>query len=213
MEVGVCDDVQRALNIAISGNYIFAPCGQEGLKIVDISIPTNPIHKSTWDTDGYAYAVAIQGDFAYVSDNRWWSGLRILDISDPLNPWEIGSLEFQDDVFRIRQIAVRGNYVYLTQDYKTCKVIDISDPLNPFEVTSFETYYPVNLAISGDFLFVSDWLLGLRVMDISNPANPTQVELLSEFSGVWGVKIKENKIYLVNRDSSFVILEYKRPVI
>jgi uncharacterized repeat protein (TIGR02543 family) len=210
-EVASCEDLQRARDIVIDGQFAYVADAQDGLKILDISVPTNPTLVSAWDTEGYVYAVAVQGNYVYVSDLYWWSGLRVIDIADPLNPFEVGYLDFPNGEWRVRQIAVRGDFVYLIQDYKTCKVIDVSDPENPSEVTSFETYYPVNLAVSGNYLFVSDWILGLRVMDISNPADPTLVDLLNEVSGVWGVKIDENRIYLVNRDSGFVILEYKRP--
>jgi hypothetical protein len=210
-EIASCVDFQRARDIVIKGPYAYVADARDGLKILDISVPTNPTLVSTWDTEGYVYSVAVQGNYAYVSDLFWWSGLRIIDIADPLNPFEVGSLDFPNGEWRVRQIAVHGDFVYLIQDYKTCKVIDVSDPENLVEVTSFETYYPGNLTVSGNYLFVSDWILGLRVMDISNPADPTLVDLLNEVSGVWGVKIEENRIYLVNRDSGFVILEYKRP--
>jgi len=210
-EAGFCQDFQRALDVVISGHYAYVANAQDGLKIVDISVPTNPTLVSTLDTDGYVHSVAVQGDYAYVSDFYWWSGLRIIDISDPLNPFEAGYLDFPNGEWRVREIAVSGDYVYLIQDIKTCKVIDVSDPQNPSEVASFETYYPQNMRFSGNLLFISDWLLGLRVMDVSDPLNPSQVDLLTEVFGVWGFVIRDNLIYVADRDGGFVILEHKRP--
>jgi hypothetical protein len=174
-------------------------------------VPTNPSLVSTWDTEGYVYAVAVQDHYAYVSDLYWWSGLRVIDIADPLNPFEVGYLDFPNGEWRVREMAASGDHVYLIQDYKTCKVIDVSDPQNPSEVASFETYYPANLRFSGNLLFISDWILGLRVMDVSSPSSPTQVDLLTRVSGAWGFVIRENLLYIADRDGSFVILEHKRP--
>ncbi|MBI4726783.1 hypothetical protein HY768_06115 [candidate division TA06 bacterium] len=41
-----------------------------------------------YDTPGYARGVAVSGSYAYVADGD--SGLRIIDISDPSSPTEIG---------------------------------------------------------------------------------------------------------------------------
>ena len=41
-----------------------------------------------YNTTGYAHALAISGDVAYVADDH--QGLRCINISDPTNPSEIG---------------------------------------------------------------------------------------------------------------------------
>jgi hypothetical protein len=212
VQVGACEEFHNARFVQVVGHYAYVADGGQGLRIVDISIPTEPRLVSTWDTPGYAWAVAVSGGYAYVSDLNGWSGLRVIDVTDPLNPWEVGSLQFDSD--GLRQIAVSGNHAYIVKGYKELKVIDVSDPEAPFEVTSRETYYPSSynaLTTSGHLLFIADWLFGLRIMDISDPANPVQISVLHELYGPQQVLVKDNLIYVLNRDSGLFVLEYKRP--
>lgn len=49
--------------------------------------------------------VSVVGSFAYLTDNT--AGLRVIDISDPLNPAEVGRLAGPTVA-----VAVRGRYAY-----------------------------------------------------------------------------------------------------
>jgi hypothetical protein len=209
VEAGACEEFQNARSVDVVGNYAYLACANNGLMIVDISTPTSPTFVSSWDTPGYAFHAVISGDYAYVSDLYWWSGLRIVDISDPLNPWEVGSLEFEPN--RVRQIEISGNHVFLVHDRKTLRVVDVSDPANPLlvEGAERETYYPFYMATSGHLLIISDWLYGVRVMDVSDPTNPVEVAVLREFFVPEQIVVKENHIYILNRDSGMFVVEYR----
>ena len=50
-----------------------------GLQIIDISNPTTPTLKGTYDTSGRAYGVQVVGNYAYVAYGD--SGLQIIDVS------------------------------------------------------------------------------------------------------------------------------------
>jgi hypothetical protein len=207
--VGTCEEIGDTRDVVVSGSFAYVADFDGGLRIIDISTPTNPTLISTQWIPGRALFLALSGNYAYVSAYYDWHGLRIIDISDPYNPWEVGSLEFEDGG-RVRRVAVQGDHVFLTHNRKACKVINVSDPENPFEVTSFETYYPTNLSLSGHLLFVSDWLYGLRVWDVSNPASPVQVEVIREIFLPEQTVVKENYIYVLNRDSGLYVFEIKR---
>ena len=59
-----------------------------GLRVIDISNPSNPVEVGYYDTPGYAWDVAVSGSYAYIADGI--SGLRVIDISNPSNPVEVG---------------------------------------------------------------------------------------------------------------------------
>ncbi|UYV12678.1 MAG: hypothetical protein NCW75_15480 [Phycisphaera sp.] len=56
--------------------------------IVDVRDPSQPVQRESWD--GRIYLSALVGDVAYAVDFRT---ITALDVSDPLNPVEIGSIE------------------------------------------------------------------------------------------------------------------------
>ncbi|MDP6419274.1 MAG: hypothetical protein QGG80_07440, partial [Candidatus Krumholzibacteria bacterium] len=78
------------------------------------------------DTPGYAYVVAISGNYAYVADHS--SGLQIVDVSDPATPLITGSV----DTPGIAQgVAISGNYAYVADDFSGLQIVDVSNPATP----------------------------------------------------------------------------------
>ena len=62
----------------VVGNYAYIADNASGLQIIDISNPSAPTLKGTYDTS-YARDVAIAGNYAYIAD--YDAGLKIIDIS------------------------------------------------------------------------------------------------------------------------------------
>jgi hypothetical protein len=90
------------------GMYAYVADGEEGLRILDVSVPASPTEVGFYDTPGTAQGVSLTGVplmdlgsasglsgellaghvYAYVADA--WSGVRIVDVSDPSTPVEVG---------------------------------------------------------------------------------------------------------------------------
>jgi hypothetical protein len=139
----------------VSGKYAYVTSlFDEGLSVIDISDPTNPIEVGYInDTekggtahllDG-AYGIYVSGKYAYVT--AWYDdGLSIIDVSDPTNPIEVGyindteaaggtanCLEWPYDLY------VSGKYAYVTsREDSAISVIDVSDPTNPIEIACIQ---------------------------------------------------------------------------
>ena len=72
--------------------------------------------------------------YAYVIDG--FSGLQIIDISNPASPIIVGRVEtpgYTDGVY------VKGNYAYVTNGSFGLQVINISNPASPAIVGSVKT--------------------------------------------------------------------------
>jgi hypothetical protein len=80
--------------------------------IIDISNPSSPVLKGSYDTAGYAYGVTISGNCAYVADGS--NGLVIIDISNPSSPVLKGSY---NTAGYANSVSVSGNYAYVADDY------------------------------------------------------------------------------------------------
>lgn len=95
--------------VAVSGSYAYVADGSQGLRIIDISDPENPVETGYLDTSGFVSGVAINGGNAYVADGS--EGLRIIDVSDPTAPTERG---FYDIPGGAAKVMVTGNYAHVS---------------------------------------------------------------------------------------------------
>jgi hypothetical protein len=149
--------------VVVLGNYAYLT--NSGLQIIDISNPSNPTLKGLYNTTGIT-DVAISGKYVYLVDN---SSLQVIDISDPTNPKFKGSCGISP---RVGQIAVSGNYAYVTSTSSMLKIIDISNPKNPiFKSSCGVPNWSVDIAVSKNYAYVTDEE-GLQIIDISDPSNP-----------------------------------------
>jgi len=103
--------------------------GEEGLCSINISDPRNPEEICFYSTLGWISDVSVADDFAYMADEKE-GGLRIADISDPDNSFEVGFLDTPEPVENLELV---GTHVYITDD-NGFRVIDVSDPENPSQV-------------------------------------------------------------------------------
>jgi hypothetical protein len=109
--------------------------------------------------------VAVVGDYAYVAD--YWSGLHIIDVSDPRNPQEVGSYDTPGST---RNLAVAGSYAYMADGSTGLRVIDVSDPQDPQEVGYYDTPgYAFGVAFAGGYAYVADYWSGLQTIEFHGP--------------------------------------------
>jgi hypothetical protein len=82
------------------------------------------------------------------------SRLRILDITDPTNPVEIG---YWDAPCWAQNVVVAGNYVYVADSEEGLRVIDVSYPALPVEVGYYNTPGSASgVAVAESYAYVAD---------------------------------------------------------
>lgn len=109
---------QRRMRLA--GNIAYFCDRDNGLKIYDVSDPTNMILLSTYDTPGSVFSVAVSGSFAYVSDQR--DGILVLDVSNPSNPTLVATLPLSNSPF---DLEVRNNRLFVAQGAEGVSIWDL----------------------------------------------------------------------------------------
>ena len=118
--VATCYPVPTALPvylcIALSGNYTYVGNLQQGMGIIDITNPNAPMAMGYCPIGYTCYTtqdVAVSGNYAYavwwVEDRDQFGGLKVVDVSDPFNPFIAGSLDMPDYAMGV---AVRDTLVY-----------------------------------------------------------------------------------------------------
>ena len=109
------------------------------------------------------------GTLAYVAD--FFAGLRVIDVSNPAAPVEVGFLDTGGLWF---DVAVVDGMAYIAGG-AGLHVIDVSNPASPVEVGVLDTPGRAKgLAVVGDVAYIADDT-ALRVIDVSNPAAPVEL--------------------------------------
>ncbi|MFQ5856049.1 MAG: hypothetical protein ACE5LU_10435 [Anaerolineae bacterium] len=120
---------------------------------------------------GPIFAVAVQGNYAYVGVGP---RLTVLDISDPSRPAVVGRSSVLSEI--VKDVYVSGHYAYLVGWYTNLRVMDISDPTLPAEVSVFKTSGAAEAVyVAGQHAYVAAQTAGLRVIDVSDPTAPVEV--------------------------------------
>ena len=149
--------------VAISGSYAYVAVSGStdfGLRIINISNPASPALVGQCDTDIAAWAVTVQGNYAYLAG---CGGLDVIDISNPASPTRIGgcSSDVGEDVI------VCGTYCYIAATNGGLDVIDISDPYSPARVGGYDTSgQALSVAVSGNYAYVADAEGGLVILQV-----------------------------------------------
>jgi hypothetical protein len=169
--VATVDTDDAALDVYVSGNYVYVADYFAGLQVIDISNPASPSVVGSVYTDHAAFGVYVSGNYAYVAD--YSAGLKVIDISNPTSPSVVGSV-YTGDYSAAVGVYVSGNYAYVAGRSAGLKVINISNPASTSIVGSVDTNGSADgVYVSGNYAYVTGYDAGLKVIDISS-CNGTQ---------------------------------------
>ncbi|PIT86498.1 MAG: hypothetical protein COU33_02805, partial [Candidatus Magasanikbacteria bacterium CG10_big_fil_rev_8_21_14_0_10_43_6] len=156
----------------ISGSYVYS-IQATALEITDISHAAVPTNIADFSMGGStAYDVTVKGNYAYVAQGV--GGLQILDVSDPSNPFIVGST---DPGGTARSVTVVGKYAYIGNNDRGLDIIDISDPTAPTTTGNLVPAAGVvfDVVVAGDYAYLANFNDGVTIVDISSSTNPTVV--------------------------------------
>ena len=153
--VGSVDTPGSAAGVAVAGTHayvadgIFRPAGGRHLESRLARDRGQRRHARV------ALGVAVAGTHAYVADG--YSGLQVVDISNPASPAIVGSVDTPDIAFAV---AVAGTHAYVADGISGLQVVDISNPASPAIVGSVDTpATATGVAVAGTHAYVADFHL------------------------------------------------------
>jgi len=133
----------------------------------------------------------------YIADD-WGGGLRIVNVSDPINPVEVGSCQTPDYAL---DVAVSGNYAYIADDWGGLRIIDVSDPTAPWEVGFYDTPGDAwHVVIDGHCAVVADYDSGFYIIDVSYPDEPRLLGYYDTPGQCRSVAIDGELVYVADGD-------------
>ncbi|MBT7789817.1 MAG: T9SS type A sorting domain-containing protein, partial [Calditrichaeota bacterium] len=102
-------------------DLIYSASLNNGVFIVDVSDPNNPVDVARIETPGDALGLAFSGDYLLVADN--YEGLYVADISNPAEPRSVG---FYDTPGNAVGVVCDGARAFVA-DYTNLGIYDISE--------------------------------------------------------------------------------------
>jgi hypothetical protein len=203
-EIGFAD-TWGAADVEVVGSRAYVADWDMGLRIIDISDPTQPNELGFFDTSGLAQGVFVAGDLAYVTDNA--AGLRIADVSDPSDTSEVG---YFDPIAGGSDVVVAGTRAYYVGG-GGLKIVDVSNPPIPGELGSIATGAGgTDVQVIGSVAYWTSRSGGLQIVSVSNPSMPTEVGQYAP-SGIdalgLAVDLSSARAYVGNADNGLTIID------
>ena len=78
---------------------------KNGLRVINASIPTNPVQIGDWNCFAFAVSIEVEGDYAYVAPG--FDGVRIYNMSNPANPVEVGTYLVDGLIYTLKLSGTR----------------------------------------------------------------------------------------------------------
>lgn len=200
-------DAGSATSIAVNGNYCYLACGGGGLKIFDITDPSNPVYvKSVKEGNLSVGRIFISGNYLY---NANANDLQVFDVSNATEPVYKGKVNGANGA---KFIYIEGNYLYarfnsLYNDHLI--IFDITNPIDAvkkgdYQLPDTTSYSPRDLYVSGNYAYLAEGDDGLFIVDVTDKNNPVQVciyqpETSYPANDYTGVSVNGNYAYLADK--------------
>ena len=167
--------------VDVAGNYAYLANNKttSQLKIVDVSNVTSPVVTASLTLPSIgaeAISITYNGSKVYVGTKKGIGPeFHIIDVTNPLVPVELGSLEIGEDVNAIKVVAGKA-YLATSLDSAELKILDVSNPLLISQLGSYDAPAGRNaysLYVSGARLYLGreGGSQDFSVLDISNPVS------------------------------------------
>jgi hypothetical protein len=122
--------------------------------------------------------------------------LRVISVSDPMHPAEVG---YCNTPGWASGVAVAGDRAYVADGDSGLRIISVYDPMHPAEVGYCGTPGWANsVTMAEGYAYVADDFSGLRIVSVSDPAHPTEVGHYDVFDINYGVAVVGRCAYVTD---------------
>ncbi|MDK9698851.1 MAG: T9SS type A sorting domain-containing protein [bacterium] len=145
----------------------------------------------------------------YLFEGIYTIGIKIWDISNPINPQNVGFLQMEQGfpIYRLQ------NYFYIFSPGTDVKIYNMSVPTAPLLTTTFTTGgHPTQMEVVGQTAFISDRNAGLVIANIANVTSPSILQTLQMPDRAEGIAVQGNYAYLSCWYAGFRIVDISNPL-
>ena len=201
--------VKPAKNLFVMGEFLFTPISEQGVKVSDISYPTQPDIRGNTKTPGYAHDVAVSLDTNYMMVACGELGLSMFDISQFQNgfgeyplvgvgitPGYAESITLLDEKF----------LAFMACGTAGLQIVDYSDTSNIHVIGSFDSGgYAKDLLYKNNLIYMTTEEKGLQIIDVTDATKPRFIGLVdTEFA--LSLDIDDQYVYVADEVEGLIII-------
>ncbi len=159
----------------MSNNRVYMALGNGGLRIVDVTNPSQPVEVGFNSNLGFAKALDVVGNYAYVVQRD--VGLWILNVTTPSNPIVTSFIAIPGHANNVT--VTSAGYAYVSAGDSGLVVINVSAPANPQRTWLLDTPgWTSDVKIRDTVAFVAD-SANFLILAMTNPAHPVNDGVMS----------------------------------
>ncbi|MBN1331020.1 MAG: hypothetical protein JXA54_16225 [Candidatus Heimdallarchaeota archaeon] len=206
------DDGGYSDGVAIQNGFAYIANNDQGLEIINITNPLNPIFLASVPTIGYAVDVLVSNNYAYVSQSI--HGVAIINIINPRKPILINNLNPGGNVL---EVAIRSNLLHIITEYNGFYLYDVSNPYKPMAISHWEDdKIHKGISVLNKHALLATWGVGVQILDLTFTSSPillgTWNELSSYTFGIDTAIINGQKIaFLASTSHGLEIINFTNP--
>jgi hypothetical protein len=180
--------------------------------VVNIKDPRNPreVGRLQLSSMGEFQSIFHQGNFVYAACEQ--DGFRIIDVSDPQNPFFRAHLPpvswGADDVF------VKDTVAFIAENFGGFRIVNVKNPDSVWEITRIPSsgcFQTLGVWVERNLAYVAWGLAGLRIFDISDISSPREVGYYQTAYPADKVEVNNGLIHLSASDDGYLCLQYYGP--
>lgn len=208
--------IPPVIDTTIVDNRAYASRGLNGMSIIDITDPLNPIVESYLQTGASLYTIQVIPPYAYIACNGGGTDctFQIIDVSDPFNPILVTTYGTDSST---SDIQIVGTLAYVAT-FLGIDIVDITDIRHPNLLAHYvPPDYPVyrrvfNLVVHDSIIYatfrdnlsVGNNLGGsLALIAATYPTTPTIISSI-ETGAAYGIQIHNQLAYITYREPSSI---------
>ncbi|MGB6121072.1 MAG: hypothetical protein WBG80_04110, partial [Bacteroidota bacterium] len=163
--------------VTVSGDYAYVlyfdglwSFGHYRLYVYDVSDPGAPRQMGCISLPDNCTSQFVKGEYVYITafEMDGFSGVKVIDVSDPMLPVEDGSFGTPG---MPQSVWVADSTAYIA-DNNALVIYDITNPASPEQLGSYAPeaaeYLILEVAVKGDYVLIADPYFGIRILDASD---------------------------------------------
>ena len=193
----------RLEHIARDGNLLATLDRNGEVVLYDMTTGILPDRIGTIEFSRDASEIELRDGRLFVADGYY--GLRVFDVSNPMDPIELGRFEIGG---LVQDFAIFGEEAKISSGLLGTATVDLSRLAQRPILGSIETGGDaMDIAALGSQVIVADGMAGLAVYDIADPANPVQTHRL-DLGRECRVVVSEGDLVVVAHPDGVTIIDY-----